>query len=214
MDKRFNFKNYIKNRQNFLKQHKDEDFVILDGEGCVMLSAPHGVSQARLGEYKVAEPGSLAFMLELGNRTGAHCIAKTKDCNDDANFDEISTYKEGLKRYIRENNIKFLFDIHGLSKKRGIDINFGTHMGQNIKTNERLFDELTKKLGDAGFFVTIDNPFSGDVRTVAGSIAKELGIWTIQVEISFQYTNENKHSEKLQEMLRIFEEIVEVTKKF
>lgn len=210
MEKKINFKQFIKHRQNFLRENKEESFVLEKKKSNVILSAPHGVSQVRLGASKVAEPGSLALMLEVQKRTGAHFIAKTKNCNDDAGFDEISPYKEKMKRFIKENEVKFLFDFHGLNKKRGIDVNLGTHLGQSIKNDEELFNFLHKRLEEAGFFVTIDNPFWGKL---SAEIAEQTGIWSIQLEVSYDITNEYKNKDRLQKLVDILVETVERAQK-
>ena len=135
-------------------------------------------------------------------------MPKQKNCDDDANFDENSLYKTNLQEYIKRNNIKYLLDFHGLSKKRGIDVNFGTHLGQNIKTNEKLFNDLSQKIKKLHLVTTTDNPFWGGAQTVSGYISKNTGIWTIQIEINFQYTNESKYKDQLQLLIEIFTEFI------
>ncbi len=187
-----------------MRQNSTKSFVIQRGEGVVMLSSPHGVSQVRLGKRKFEEPGSLSFMLEVAKRTGAPFIAKTKNCDDDANFDEDCPYKKELKNFIEQNNIKFLLDFHGLSKRREVDINFGTHLGQNVKKDEKLFDALNKEIQRAGFVTSIDNPFWGGPQTISGAISKKAKIWALQVEINYKCTNEKENVLKLQSLLGIF----------
>lgn len=202
------FFEFIFRRREFLKKNANEDFVIEKGEGKVILSAPHGVSQVRLGKHKHEEPGSLALMLEVQKHTNAHMIAKTRNCNDDANFDEICPYKDRLKKYIQENDIKYLIDFHGMDKKRDVDVNLGTYMGQNIKTDEKLFDSLKVELDRAGFVVSVDEPFWGGANTVSGTMAKDLGIWTIQLEVNFKYTNEKKYNKRLNQLVEILTKFV------
>ena len=210
MQGQFNFSQFISHRRDFLKENSHKSFAIQSGHGGVMLSAPHGVSQVRLGRRKFEEPGSLSFMLEVAKRTGAPFIAKTRNCDDDANFDENCEYKNELKKFVQTNQIKFLLDFHGLSKKRDVDINFGTHLGQNVKSNESLFEELNKKLQDASFMTTIDNPFWGGAQTISGSLAEQTKIWTLQVEINCKYTNYKENVSELEKLLKIFEEFVSV----
>ncbi|MDE6583571.1 MAG: N-formylglutamate amidohydrolase, partial [Clostridia bacterium] len=176
-------------------------------------SAPHGVSQVRLGESKFPEPGSLGLALEVQELTGAHLIAKTQNLNDDANFDEICPYKEKLKRYIKENKIKYLIDFHGLSKKKPIDINLGVNFGVNVKPNEKLFDFLNERLTKKGFVVSIDQPFCGKSGTISGYIAKELEIWTIQVEVNCKYTNEAKYVSYLKDLIDCVVQTIEMSQK-
>jgi len=99
--------------------------------------------------------------------------------------------------------IKYLIDFHGLNKKRPIDINLGTNLGNNIKRNEEVFDFLFKCLEDEGFGVVIDNPFSGGGQTVAGTVAKDSDIWTIQIEVNYKFTSDKEKIVKLLELIDI-----------
>lgn len=208
MQKKFAFSQYVNLRKNLIKENSQKSFVVQGGAGVVMLSAPHGVSQVRLGRRKIEEPGSLSFMLEIAKRTGAPFIAKTKNCNDDANFDEKSKYKTELNNFIKQNNIKFLLDFHGLNKRREVDINFGTHLGQNVKNDEKLFDDLNNKICRAGFYTSIDNPFWAGPQTISGAMAEQTKIWTLQVEINYKITNEKENVAQLQNLIEIFVDFV------
>lgn len=214
MKKEISFYKFQQNRKNFIKRNCNESFVIQKGTIPVIISAPHGVSQVRLGKHKFEEPGSLAFALELAKGTGAHLIAKTKNCDDDANFDKVCPYKEALKEYIKQNNIKYLIDVHGLAKNRPMDINLGTYLGKNIEKNEKLFDFLLDKLKKCGFIVSVDEPFwAGNGGSIAGEMSK-LGIWTIQLEINCKYTNLPQNFLELHKILNILVETVENCENF
>ena len=207
--KKISFRNFVFRRRFFLKRNRNENFVVKKGNIPFMISAPHGVSQLRLGKHKVAEPGSLAFALELAKQTGAHLIAKTKNCEDDANFDEHSPYKEFLVEYVKQNNIKFLIDVHGMKKNRPIDINIGTHLGENIKVNENVFDYMVYALKGAQFSIDVDQPFYSGINSIACTIAKRCGIWAIQLEINCKLTNESKYIKKLNILLNCIIKTIE-----
>lgn len=207
--KDFNFRKFHDDRKRFLRENKDESFVIESGNIPFIVSAPHGVSQVRLGKSKFKEPGSLSLALDVAKRTGAHLIAKTKNCNDDANFEEICPYKEELKRYINANDIKFLIDFHGMKKSRNIDVEFGTNLGQNIKANEKLFDFLCYNLKNDGFVVEVDQPFKASSKSVAGQVARDCGIWTIQMEVNYKYTMDKKYQNRLVEIINCVVDTIE-----
>ena len=71
-------------RKNFLIGNANNDHVFLEGKNSIVLSAPHGVSQVRLGKYKCSEIGSLATAIYLKSNTNCNLIAKTKNNFDDA----------------------------------------------------------------------------------------------------------------------------------
>lgn len=204
---RISFDKLHANRKNFIDENKLKDHVFLEGSSPVIVSSPHGVSQVRLGKLKVAEIGSLATALFLKNQTNSHFIAKTKNNNDDANFDEECRYKTHLKEIIKSKNIKFVLDLHGLASHRECDINLGTHLGANIVSNKRAYVALVKLLEDSGFVVSIDQPFMAGACTIAGSIKKEFPeVWTIQIEINCGITNKKENFAKYKKLLSVLTE--------
>lgn len=203
-----NFNQFKNLRINFLNQHQMSDHVVMHGTRNIVLSAPHGVSQVRLGKTKVAEIGTIPFALELQKRCNTFLIAKTKNNFDDANFDESCEFKTTLNEIIETHKIKYLFDIHGLASKRPMDVNLGINFGQSINTNPTLFDKLAQMLKSAGFALSIDQPFSGGPKTVAGSMHEKHGIFAIQVEINSRLTNKPENIKKLNALIDVFEKFI------
>lgn len=200
--KTLNFEKLHKARKAFLKANANKNFEVIDGNIPVLISAPHGVTQVRNGKHKVAEIGSLAVALQLQKETKSLMIAKTKNCFDDANWDELSPYKQKVLELVRRNNIRYVIDFHGLATKREMDVNLGTHLGHNIETNTGIFDDLIWQLRKNKFVVTIDNPFAGGSKTIAGNTKNTFeDIWTLQIEINARLTNSAKNFEKLETLL-------------
>ena len=197
-------------RKNFIAKNRNKDHVIVEGKNNILLSAPHGVSQVRLGKAKFGEIGSIATALVLQEQTDSWLIAKTKNNNDDANFDDESRYKNDIAQIILKNKIEYLIDIHGLAAKRNCDINLGTHLGRNIKNNEKVFNELYKALVENGFETTIDQPFMAGVRTIAGSVSNKFPkLWTIQMEINCSITNKKENYARFKKLLKVLAEWIE-----
>ena len=194
-------------RKSILSKHKDDDNFYIKGANNVLISCPHAVPQTRLGKLKVAEIGTLSFGYFLAQQTDSHYIVKTKNNFDDANFDAVSVYRENIKKIVKENNIKYILDIHGLSKNHEIDLNFGTHHGENIKNDTMLFEKLIESVKN-DFFYSIDNPYSGGYGTISGCFSKEFDVWTLQVEINCSITNEQKNIKKLNLLLTEFVDFI------
>ncbi len=197
----FSFYNYYYRRKKFLSENRDKDFVYIKTDSRVLLSCPHGVEQTRLGKSKYPEIGALAVALELAERLNTNLIAKTSNHFDDVNFDEKSPYKNKIKKELE--NFDYIIDIHGLSAKRDIDINLGTNFGQNVVSDEKLFQKLARGLRNAGFTVAVDNPFAGTDRTIAGTFAGNA--WTVQIEINSGITNLKSQHKKLELLLNVLE---------
>ena len=190
-------------RHDFLREHKDKDHVILIGEDKpIILSAPHGVTQWREGKIKLAEPGTINTALHLNKICNCHTIIKTKNNHDDANYDPVSEYKTALEKFIQENNIKYVIDLHSLAPHRKCDINVGVDGGKLVETNPNLYRKFVKNLCDAGFNVYIDVPFYGAPRTIAGSLKKKFkNIWAIQLEINSKIAWYEEGFEKYKKLL-------------
>lgn len=188
----------------FLAEHNNKDHVILLGEACpVMLSAPHGVDQWRNGARKARERGTVNTVLQLHKSCGIPAILKTKSNHDDANWDEVSEYKTALIKFIKDHNIKYVFDIHSLAPTRKCDINVGISGGKLISTNRQLYKDFVQNLCASGFNVYIDEPFDGSGRTISSSLKNYFGdnIWTIQVEINCRIVRYKEGYEKYKKLL-------------
>lgn len=200
---KYAFKQLHNERMNFLVINKNKDNVVINGNNNILLSAPHGVSQVRLGKPKHSEIGSLTTALFLQKHTDSFLIAKTKNNCDDANFDEKSRYKENLINLIKQHKIKYLIDIHGLAPNRECDINLGTHLGKNIISNVDLLDDLQQRLFDNNFIVSIDQPYMAGSHTLSGSINNQFNIWTLQIEINCSITNRKENFDRYKVLLTI-----------
>ena len=205
--KEFNFEKLHNIRQEFIRDNEHLDHKVVEGNNKIVISAPHGVSQVRLGKLKFKEIGSLATALYLREKTGSYLIAKTKNNNDDANFDTDCPYRKTLKKLISDKGIKYLIDFHGLSPKRDIDINLGIHFGKNIESNESLMMSLYNELTMHGYLCTVDQPFMAGLRTVSGGMKEEFPeLWTIQIEINCAITNQAENVTKYNRLLEILED--------
>ena len=207
------FSTIQKERLKFLRENKNNDHTILDGKNLVLLSAPHGVFQVRNNKRKVCEPGSLSTALFLQKANNCFLIAKTKNNDDDANYDTFSLYKDGLKNIIENNNIKYVLDFHGLSKKREMDINLGTDNYFNTRVDKGALENLVEELTLNNFKVEIDNPFKGAGKTISGFVQTlNKKVFSLQIEINCAITNEFKNRKKYACLLKILSDWIEKLK--
>jgi hypothetical protein len=195
------FNQLQKNRKEFMAKYKDLDHFVFNGRKQVLISAPHGVSQIRLGKYKVGEIGSLCTALYLQKECSTFMIAKTKNNNDDANFDKNCKYKNEVISLIQKHNIKYVLDFHGLAEYRECDVNLGIHLGKSVETNLDKFNSLCDKLNE-DFKVSIDAPFMGGGNTISNYVKHHFPeLWTIQIEINCGLTNKKENFEKYKLLL-------------
>lgn len=193
-------------RKEFLQDNKTRDHILIGGSNKVLISAPHGVPQVRLGKVKYPELGSLTTSLWLKEMTDSFLIAKTRNNCDDANWDENSAYKRAICSVVEKYGIKYVIDIHGLAAKSTCDINFGTHLGQNTSKNPKLLDNLMSRL-EKDFIISIDQPFMANKNTVATYTKQKFdNIWTLQIEINCAISNKKENFDRFQKLLNVLKD--------
>ncbi len=190
--------------------YKDGFAYIENSDSNILLSAPHGVVQTRLGRQKFPEKGSARLAVILSQINKTNLIIKTQNMFDDVNFDDNSNYKDKISKEIEKEKVKYIFDIHGLAAKRNCDINLGINFGDNIKSNKNLYEEILKILQNAGFKVNIDNPFCGRYPSISATFAKKYNIWTIQIEVNCAITNKLEHIEKLNKLIETLSQCIQL----
>ena len=210
---KFTFKDFKHLSKDYLNVDTfPKGFALIKTDSNVLISAPHGVVQTQLGRHKVAEIGSARTALYLANATNSNLIIKTKNLFDNANFDVNCPYRQEIANLIKISKIQFLLDLHGLAKNRECDINLGINYGENIKSNQKLFDKIVLVFKKAGFMVSIDRPFSGSFKTISGTFAREYNIFTIQIEINCGITNYEANFRKLKKLLCAFTDCINILK--
>ena len=170
----------------FQSDDHPESFVLEDGTGKVMISAPHSVEQLREGRIKYAEPQTGVLAKMLREELNCPIICKTRNCGDDANYDEHSLYREALRDYIQQNQIRYLLDLHQMAPERAEKIDLGTGRGVNTYPDP-IITEIVKNCFSAEHIsgISVDALFVASFPyTVSSCIRRECGISCLQIEIN------------------------------
>ena len=202
LDKQFQKNDWMWNidiqSQNF------STFKILDNKSKIMISAPHSVKHIR--EWEILPQDLLTWWLALylWKRLNLPVIYSTSYKVWDPNFDENkkSEYKQALAKYIKENDIKFLIDLHGCWSFRDFSIELWTWWEWNpnllwrldiLNTVEKsLNDSLKSYIQHTGKPITKDTIFSASRETtVSAFISKECKIPAVQIEINKELRDKN-----------------------
>lgn len=172
-------------------------FKILKNKSKVMISAPHSVKHIR--EWEILSQDLLTWWLALylWKRLNFPVIYSTSYKVWDPNFDENkdSEYKQTLAKYIKENGIKFLIDLHGCWSLRDFSIELGTwwqwdpHLLWQLNLLNSIINSLNGSLKSylqhTKMEITKNTIFSASGgTTVSGFISNECKIPTIQIEIN------------------------------
>lgn len=179
----------INNKFDEYKTKNEKSFEYIEGKQKIILSAPHSVRQIRNNKIKGKDfcTGTIAILLQKA--IGCYCIYKTKNCNDDANYDiENNIYKDKIIELIKNKKIKFLLDIHGAKDGQGFDIDVGTANYSNLNGKNKYIEDFIKIGEKYNLNITIDKVFKADtLHTVANTIAIKTKIPCMQIEIAKKY---------------------------
>lgn len=196
------------------KNKFNKSFEVITGNIPILISAPHSVRQIRNGKIKEKDAYTGAIAIELQKQTNCYCIYKTKNNNDDANYDiENNPYKQEILKIINENQIKLLLDIHGASDKHGFGVDIATGEKENLNNNEyllKLLEETLKKHDIEN--VEIDTIFKAkSIHTICRTISKKTSIPCIEIEIAKKYRDIHNFSQivKIIEALKEYINIIE-----
>jgi len=91
-------------------------------------------------------------------------------------------------KYIKENNIKYFIDIHGMLNEKSSNIIIGTNNYKNVNNNKELVEKienifrtrLTK-------YVSIDEIYKAGEKTICSYVNKNTGVIALQFEIAKNY---------------------------
>ena len=189
----------------------DSDFVIKKGIIPILFTAPHTMKQVREdGSVKVSEPYTKAIALYLNKHFDVNCMVKLKDTGLDSNKDNDDEFKTELLRFIKENNIRLVIDLHGSDKSREFDVEFGTlyNLSADFSTI-REFEEAFTENGIKN--VQHNDPFKG------GAITQYIygleDVEAIQIEINGKY-RDYTNLEELEKLIKSFENFIKQYKEY
>ena len=190
---------------NELENLKDEnDYLILKGNVPILFSAPHTMYQLHDdGTTKLKEPYTKAIALYLNKYYNTYAIVKNSDTGIDSNRDNYDEYNIEMRRLIKENNIKLVIDLHGASKDRNFDIEFGTL--NNLSADFSTIKELEEAFTENGINnISHNDPFKGGAITQGIYALDDVDV--IQIEINGKYRDYNnvESLEKLIQSLKNF----------
>lgn len=202
------FKEEITELENF---EFNDDYIIKKGNIPILFTAPHTMKQIREdGSIKLSEPYTKAIALYLNNHFNVNSMIKINDTGLDANRDNRDEFKIELLRFIKDNDIKLVIDLHGSAKSRDFDIEFGTL--NNLSADFSTIKELEEAFTENGISNIIHNdPFKGGAITSYIYGLKDVDV--IQVEINGKYRDYNNLDE-LEKLIKCFEKFIKQYKEY
>lgn len=183
----------------------NEDYIIRKGTLPIIFTAPHTMMQKKDDkEFKLSEPYTKAIALYLNKHFNVNCMIKVNDTGLDANRDNRDKFKIELLRFIKDNNIKLVIDLHGSIKSRNFDIEFGTL--NNLSVDFSIIKELEESFTENGISnIVYNNPFKGGAITEYVYGLKDVDV--VQIEINGKYRDHN-NLEELEKLCKCFENFI------
>jgi hypothetical protein len=197
------------------KKSYAERYLFIEGSSPVMLTAPHAVPHDRgnyNGKDRLKPQDEFTDLIVLRLCREANCfgllpLTKLRDPNIDG-FDGVKAKETPFLRCLEgllvSHDIQLLLDIHGLDRRRrGVDIEIGTRLGDSLRGRKEILEELEGLLRREGnYLIWRDRTFIGGeiVRTIMERIP------AIQLEIHrrLRYGGHSRETERLIEILAHF----------
>lgn len=162
----------------------DTDYISFKGKIPILFTAPHTMKQLREdGSIKLNEPYTKGIALYLNKYCNVNCMVKLKDTGIDSNNDNYDEFKTEIKRFVKDNNIKLVIDLHGASNNNSFDVEFGTM--NNLSSDFSTVRELEEAFTENGITnIKYNDPFKGGAITRS---LYELDVDVIQIEINSNF---------------------------
>lgn len=164
----------------------DRSYVVEEGAGFVLLSAPHQVEHGREGTIKQAEPDTGRLARCLNERIGCPIIYRCGGSLEDPNYDEASAYRDRIVRFVEEKGIKVVLDLHEMAARHQSMVEIGTGHGRNIDDRDDLLAVVRRAFESHGIEpVTVDTvfPAAGFFR-VSSDVARRSPACCFQIEMN------------------------------
>ena len=137
---------------------------------------------------------------------GTPIIYKTRNENNDANFDEKSNYRDELIDFLKNKKIGCVLDFHISAPSRPYSVKVGTGYGENICGRKDLQEIITEGLKKTYNEITVDSIFpASNPNTVSASVGNKAKIPAFQIEINWNVISDY---DKMLKFVDCFEEII------
>ena len=189
----------------------DSDYIIRKGILPILFTAPHTMEQIREdGSIKPNESFTKAIALYLNKYFDVNCMIKIKDTGLDSNRDNRDEFKKELIRFIKNNNIRLVIDLHGSKRERDYDIEFGTL--NNLSVDFSIIREFEESFIENGInSITYNDPFKGGAITQYIYGLKDVDV--IQLEINSKF-RDHDNIDKLEKLCKSLSNFIKQYKRY
>ncbi len=169
---------------------KKTEIETIAGNNSILFSAPHVFAHRRpslSSLYKQGEPWTDYIVRNICNESNSSGILSAREISYDPNYYKINknVYKKTVKDLIKEEKIKYFFDIHGLSDDHTYD--FGIYYLNRYNNSKDLAYELAKSLNKGSLrncLVQILNIKKNKAESLTEFTTSKLKVPSLQIEVS------------------------------
>ncbi len=195
-----------------------EYFGYVKGSIPILISAPHGAKhyRARENRWKAQDSYTSALAIKLGRLTGAYVIYTKNKTLEDPNNALNCRYKDFLAKVVKDNNIKFVMDLHGAGCKNAFKVDVGILDGTAGKSSCPTFKPIIESdLQDFEKVVFNKHFRARNPATITCFSWKRLGVESAQIEINADYRNVGRSgafskvdSDRVNEIIRKLAQVI------
>lgn len=189
----------------------DEDYIIRKGTLPILFTAPHTMEQIKEdGSIKPSELFTKGIALYLNKHFDVSCMIKIKDTGLDANRDNRDEFKKELIRFVKNNNIRLVIDLHGSKRDRDYDVEFGTlnNLSADFSTIMELEESFIENVINN---IVHNDPFKGGAITQC--VYGQNDVDVIQLEINNRL-RDNKNIDKLEKLCKSLGDFIKQYKEY
>lgn len=185
-------------------------FEVVEGPTPIVVTAPHATSPFREGKRRFSDGGGTAALAIILNKmAGVSVLYTTYAGPADPNYDDDNAFKKALRELIEKQAPVFLLDLHGSHPFRPFEIDFGVMDGKSLLGRDDILTDLITMLENEGIINLSTNYFGASKTDTITKFASNLGVPSIQLEISSTWLtpqenslNAHRFSQMLQALLR------------
>ena len=188
-----------------------DDYVVRKGSIPILFTSVHSFKHLKEdGTIKLNEPYTKAIALYLNKYFNVNCMVKLHDTGLDSNRDNYDFFNVELLRFIKDNNIKLVIDLHGASLSKDFDVELGTM--NNLSASFSTINEFKESFIENGITnVNINDPFKGGL--VTQSIYKLDDTEVIQLEINRSF-RDYSNLDNLYKLIKCLEKFINQYKEY
>lgn len=198
-------KKSISKVKKLLEKENASEFLYLDRKNYILCTATHaawhfryawkGKNKRKLGDWlKLQDINTGILACYLSKKIGCSALIQLYTAWLDPNFYREAFLRQKLRDILKSGDIKFILDLHGLSKERAADFDIIDMLGLALLPFNALEirNSLKNRLKSAGYDVGVNRYFNGGLNlqfqhTIVKEVSQEFGIPCIELEVGRKF---------------------------